>query len=96
VPAVSPTGLTLAVSVPLPEPEAGLRVNQAAVSLAVQLTGPPVLVMLRVCAAGLVPPCWAVKESAVGLAPMAGARATVKATATDWEATPGAATVIVL
>ena len=64
--------MTLAASVPLPEPEAGLRVNQAAVSLAVQLTGPPVLVMLRVCAAGLVPPCWAVKESAVGMALMAG------------------------
>jgi hypothetical protein len=88
--------VALTVTAPFPLPEAGETASQVVLGLAVQLTGLPVLVMLRVCAAGLVPPCWAVKESAVGLAPMAGARATVKATATDWEATPGAATVIVL
>ena len=72
MPVASPAGLTLAASAPAPEPEAGLRVNQAAFSLALQLKGPPVLLMVTVCAAGLAPPCWAVKESAVGLAPMAG------------------------
>jgi len=33
---------------------------------------PPVLLIVRVCGAGFAPPWVAVKESAVGLAPMAG------------------------
>ena len=65
--------VTVRVTAPLPEPEAGDRVNHAALSLADQVrVPPPVLVMLSVWAAGLVPPCWAVKERLVGLAPIAG------------------------
>ena len=61
------------VTLPLPVPEAGLSVSQAALSLALQLkVPPPVLLMLTVWAAGLLPPCWAVKDKLVGLAPMAG------------------------
>ena len=64
---------TLAVTAPLPVPEAGLRDNQAALSLALQLkVPPPVLLMVRVWAAGLPPPCWAIKDRLVGLAPIAG------------------------
>lgn len=58
---------------PAPMPEAGLRDNHPVPSLALQLNvPPPVLLMLRVWAAGLVPPCWAVKDKLVGLAPIAG------------------------
>ncbi|MBK5281299.1 MAG: hypothetical protein JJE16_04330 [Nitrospiraceae bacterium] len=64
---------TVAVTAPLPVPEAGLRDNQAALSLALQLkVPPPVLLMVRVCAVGLPPPCWAVKDRLVGLVPIAG------------------------
>jgi hypothetical protein len=64
---------TLADTAPLPVPEAGLRDNQVALSLALQLkVPPPVLLMVRVCAAGLPPPCWAVKDRLVGLVPIAG------------------------
>ena len=63
----------LTETVPLPVPDAGLRVSHAALSLALQLkVPPPVLLMLRAWAAGLLPPCWAVKDRLVGLAPMAG------------------------
>ena len=64
---------TLAVTVPLPVPEARLRDNQVALSLALQLkVPPPMLLMVKVCAVGLPPPCWAVKDRLVGLAPIAG------------------------
>ena len=64
---------TLAVTAPLPVPEAGLRDNHAALSLALQLkVPPPVLLMVKVWAAGLPPPCWAVKDRLFGLAPIAG------------------------
>ena len=50
--------VALTVTVPLPVPEAGLTVNQEAVSLAVQArVPPPALLRLRVWAAGLPPPC---------------------------------------
>ena len=63
----------VSVMVPLPFPEAGESVNQAALSLADQVSvPPPVLLMLSACVAGLLPPCVAVKERLVGLAPMAG------------------------
>jgi hypothetical protein len=53
--------LTVSVTAPFPVPEAGLSVNQAALSLADQVrVPPPVLLMLKVCAVGLLPPCWAV------------------------------------
>lgn len=65
--------VTARVTAPLPEPEAGDRVNHAALSLADQVSvPPPVLLMLSVWAAGLVPPCVAVKERLVGFAPIAG------------------------
>lgn len=64
---------TLAVTAPLPVPEAGLSDNQAALSLADQLrVPPPALLMVKVCAVGLPPPCWAVKDRLAGLAPIAG------------------------
>ena len=64
---------TLAVTAPLPVPEAGVRDNQAALSLADQLrVPPPALLTVRVCAVGLPPPCWAVKDRLVVLVPIAG------------------------
>jgi hypothetical protein len=90
---------TLAVTTPLPVPEARLSVNQAALSLAVQLSvPPPVLLMLKVWVAGLAPPCVAVKERFVGLTPMAGgtgAVATVNVTGTVTEEAPVAFMVTV-
>ena len=65
--------VTLAVTVPVPVPEAGLRDNHAALSLADQLkVPPPVLLMVKVWAAGLPPPCWAVKYRVIGLTPITG------------------------
>ena len=55
---------------------AGGEGQPACFSLAVQVkVPPPVLLILRVCAAGLPPPWVAVNESVVGLAPMAGGTA---------------------
>ena len=72
--------VAVSVTAPLPVPEAGLTVNQAALSLAVQLSvPPPVLLMVRVCAKGLLPPCWAVKDRLVGLIPIAGLTGTTGA-----------------
>ena len=48
VPAFKPAVLTLADNVPVPEPEPGLTANQDALSLAVQLTVPPVLLIVTV------------------------------------------------
>ena len=90
--------VALNVTAPLLVPEAGLRVNHAAVSLALQFNvPPPVLLMVTVWAAGLAPLAVAVKESAVGLAPMAGgtgAAATVKVTGTVIVEAPVAVIVI--
>ena len=72
------------VTVPLPLPVPALRVNQPVFSLAVQFkVPPPVLRMLSVCAAGLLPPWIAVNARLVGVALMAGgtgAAVTVKET----------------
>ena len=77
---------------PVPVPDAGLTVNQAALSLAVQVkVPPPVLLTLTVWVAGLAPPWVATKERLVGLAPIAGgteAAATVKVTGTVTGVTP--------
>ncbi|HSL04641.1 MAG TPA: hypothetical protein VK901_14025 [Nitrospiraceae bacterium] len=71
--AVNVPVVALNVTAPLPVPEAGLRVNHVAVSLAVQLNvPPPVLLMVTVWVAGLAPPWVAANETLVGLAPMAG------------------------
>lgn len=68
------------VTGPLPVPEAGLTDNQVALALAFQLkVPPPVLLMLTVCAKGLLPPCWAVKDRLVGLIPIAGLTGTTGA-----------------
>ena len=61
------------VTVPLPVPEAGATLSQEALSLADHArVPPPVLLSVMVCAAGLLPPCCAVKARLVGLAPIAG------------------------
>jgi hypothetical protein len=90
--------VTFKVTAPFPVPEAGETASQAALSLALQFrVPPPVLLMLRVLAAGLLPPCWAVKDRLVGLAPIAGgtgAAVTVSATGTVTVVAPVAASVI--
>ena len=59
--------------VPLPVPEFGLVVSQAAVSLAVQVNvPPPMLLILNATLAGLLPPCWAENEKLRGLVPIDG------------------------
>ena len=59
----------VSVTVPFPVPEAGERVNHGVLSLALHVNvPPPVLLRLRIWAAGFAPPCWAVKERLVGLA----------------------------
>ncbi len=87
------------VIVPFPVPEVCESVNQGALSLAVQVrVPPPVLLMFSVWAAGLPPPCCAVKDRVVGLAPMlggTGAAITVKVTGTEVLLAPGALMVIV-
>jgi hypothetical protein len=79
-------------------PEAGLTANHVVFSLAVQLSvPPPVLLMVRVWFAGLALPWVAVKESAVGLAPIAGgtgAAVMVKVTGTIIVEAPVAVIVI--
>src|SRR3977135_1272411 len=87
------------LSVPFPVPEAGLRVNHVALSLALQLNvPPPVLLMLRSCAAGFAPPAVAAKERLMGVARIAGgtgAAATGKVTGTVTGPAPGALMVTV-
>src|SRR2546426_9274747 len=63
VPAAKPVRFTLVVTVPVLVPDAGDKVNHAAVLLAVQArVPPPVLEILNVVGAGLAPP--AVPEKA--------------------------------
>jgi len=88
----------VSVTMPFPVPEADDNVNQAALSLVLQLkVPPPVLLIFRVWAMGLPPPCWAVKDRLVGLAPIAGgtgAVVTVSATGTATGVAPLAVRVI--
>ena len=71
--AVKAPSVAVTVIVPLPVPEAGETESHEALSLAVQLrVPPPVLLSVRVCVAGLLPPCCAVKVRLVGLVPIAG------------------------
>ena len=92
VPTVRAPVATLTVMLPFPVPELGLRINHAVLSLALQFNvPPPVLLRLRVCAAGFAPPWVAAKDRLVGLAPIAGgtgAAATVKETGTVTGVTP--------
>jgi len=58
---------------------------------------PPVLLIFRVLAMGLPPPCWAVKDRLIGLAPIAGgtgAAVTVNVTGTVTVVAPVAESVI--
>jgi len=91
--------VTVSVMAPLPVPEAGLTVSQASLSLAVQVSvPPPVLLMVRVWADGLAPPCVAAKEKLAGLALIAGGigtAVTVNVTGTVMLAAPVAASTTV-
>jgi len=65
--------VALAVTAPFPVPEAGETASHVVLGLALQLkVPPPVLLMVKVRAVGLPPPCWAVKDRLVGLVPIAG------------------------
>ncbi len=78
VPAVMPAVLTLTVMVPGPVPEAGLRLSQLALSVAVQLNVPlPELEMEMVLFAGLLPPWTAENDNVVAVKPMVGVGAAV-------------------
>ena len=73
VPAARPVMSTEAVSVEGAVPLVGLTVSHGALSLAVKLSVPaPVLLMLIVWLAGLLPPAVAVKLRLAGLTPMVG------------------------
>lgn len=81
VPAVIPAVFTLRVADPVPVPDAGLTLSQAALSVTVQLNEPPpVLEIVSGCALGLTPPCVAVNEKLDGLVPMVGGADKVKET----------------
>ena len=99
VPTVREPVATLTVMLPLPVPEAELSPNHGVLSLALQLNvPPPVLLRLRVCAAGLLPPWVAVNARLVGLALMAGgtgAAVTVKETGIVTGVAPDALRVMV-
>ncbi len=100
VPTANEPVAALTLIAPLLIPEAGESVNQAALSLAVQVrVPPPVLLMFSVWAAGLPSPCWTVKAKPVGLAPMAGgtgAGATVRLTGMVIAGAPTAFIVIIV
>jgi hypothetical protein len=71
---------TFNVTFPAPVPDAALDVSHAAFSEIIQLRVPaPVFKIVRFCALGLLPPCWAVKDKLVGLAPIAGLTGTTGA-----------------
>ena len=83
--------VTLTVTVPVPVPEAGLSDSQVVLSFALQLkVPPPALLMVKVCAVGLPPPCWAVKDRLVGLVPITGLTETTGAEGGEFNcANPG-------
>jgi hypothetical protein len=99
VPAASDPVAALTVIAPLALPEPGETDSQLALSLADHVSvPPPVLLILSVWFAGLLPPCCAVKERLVGLRPIeggTGAADTVKATGILIEVAPGALTVTI-
>jgi hypothetical protein len=84
--------ITLIVIPPFPVPEVGEGEIQDELFVTDQASVPPPLfVMATVCAGGLLPPCWAVKDRLDGLAPIAGgtgAALTVKETGTVTGVTP--------
>lgn len=73
MPAVRAAVPTVTVTAPMLVPDAGLTDNQVVLAFALQFNvPPPVLLMVTVCAKGLLPPCWAEKDRLVGLVPIAG------------------------
>ena len=73
MPAVKPAVEADKVNVPFPVPLAGESVSHAALSVADHdKVPPPVLLIFKVWAAGLLPPCWAENDRLVGLIPMFG------------------------
>ena len=73
MPAVRVPVVTVRLTVPFPVPDAGESDSHAVLLLAVQSNvPPPVLLTVRVWAAGLPLPCWAVKDRLVGLVLIAG------------------------
>ena len=69
---------------PAPVPNAGLTDSHAVLALALQLkVPPPVLLIVTVCAKGLPPPCWAVKDRLGGLAPIEGLTETTETEGDD-------------
>ena len=73
MPAVKVPVVTLTVTAPAPVPEAGLSDSHVVLLLALQIkVPPPVLSIVKIFAVGLPPPCCAVKDRLVGLAPIAG------------------------
>ena len=98
VPAAKAPVVACKVTVPLPLPVPALRVNQPVFSFARPVqNAAAVLLMLSVCAAGLLPPSVAVNARLVGLAAMAGtgAAVTVKETGIVTGVAPGALRVMV-
>ena len=99
VPAVRVPVVTLMVTVPVPVPVPGVCDSQVASWLTLQgSVPPPVLLMARVWAAGLLLPCWAVKDRLGGLSLMAdgtGAAVTVKATGIVTGVAPDALRIMV-
>ena len=88
--------VTLMDTVPFPVAEEGEAASQVVSGVALQLkVPPPVLLIFRVCATGLPPPCWAVKDRLDGLIPIAGGAATAKVTGMVTEVAPVAAIVTV-
>jgi len=78
VPTDKPDVLTETDIVPAPVPEAGLRLSQLALSVAVQFNVPlPELETEIVLFAGLLPPCTAENDNVVALRPMVGVGAAV-------------------
>ena len=78
MPAVIPVVTMLTVMVLFPVPDAGLRLSQLLLSVAVQVSVPlPELEMVMVLFAGLLPPWTAENDSAVALSPIVGVGAAV-------------------
>ena len=86
VPADIPAELTEKVTEPLPVPLTTFGVSQGAFSMTDQVSVPePALLIVNVCAVGLLPPCTPLYERFVALRPMVGVGAAVidRVTGTD-------------
>jgi hypothetical protein len=96
VPAASALVVAVTVIVPVLVPEAGLSRSHVAVVVAVQFKVPPPLLLIRRgWAGGLLPLCWAVKDTRARLVRMAGGTVTVTVTGTETLLAPEALTEMV-